>query len=572
MYTVHRHVRILISLLKEYKVKHLVLSPGYRNVPFVHSVEDDPDFICYSVVDERSAAFFALGIAKETGEPVAISCTSSTACSNYLPAVKQAYEEGIPLIVLTADRNPYYREQMENQMIMQPGMYGKYCRKAVDLPTVKNDTDAAYCERLVNEALLELDHNGRGPVQINFCMWTGFFDYPEETLPKCRVITRVTQDDTTGWGKYAKQLRESDKVMLLFGEGSGYSQEYIDKISSFFARYNCFISVEHMSNIHCDGALRTFMITESISDYELTQIMPDIIITFGANFASDIKNTLRRFRNKFRHWRVSPAGDVVDMFMNLDTIFQCSDEEFFDHMLALADDKCHNSMNFYNMWKNKIDVVQFPDLKFSNFYAIGRLAKAIPENSILHLSILNSIRLTQFFDIKPSVTVYANLGAYGIDGSMSTFLAQARNTGQPAYLIVGDLSFLYDMNSMMIDKITDNVKIMVVNNHGGGEFHYTYHTAHLKDIDRHVAAGHNKSIKSYANAIGIDYISAKNREELETAIEKFTVNDKPVILEVFTNIEDDAGTLTEFKRINKHVPEPTFSQKVKRKIKKILKK
>ena len=146
MYNILKNVQIIISLLKSYNIRHLVISPGSRNVPFVHSVENDPFFKCYSIVDERGAGYFALGLAKELNEPVLISCTSSTASSNYLPAIRQAYLEGVQIIALTADRNPIFRGQMENQMIEQQDMYRTYCKKSVDLPTVTDDMNFKYCE------------------------------------------------------------------------------------------------------------------------------------------------------------------------------------------------------------------------------------------------------------------------------------------------------------------------------------------------------------------------------------------------------------------------------------------
>ncbi|WP_418223331.1 2-succinyl-5-enolpyruvyl-6-hydroxy-3-cyclohexene-1-carboxylic-acid synthase [Clostridium isatidis] len=572
MYTVIKNVQIVISLLKEYGIKNIVLSPGSRNVPFVHSVENDPYFKCYSVVDERSAAYFALGMAEELNEPVLISCTSSTASSNYFPAIKEAYERGIQLIALTADRDPYYREQMENQMIIQPNMYGKYCKKAVDLPTVNNKKDAEYCERLINEALLELDHRGKGPVQINFPAFTNFSDFSVTVLPKCRVINRIEENSPEIlWKRKIDELRKYKKIMFLFGEGDGYSENYIKLLNRVFEKYNCMISVEHMSNIHCNGALRTFMVTESISEEEVLEILPDVVITFGANYASDFKNKLRDNHSRIRHWRVSQQGNVVDTFMALDTIFECTDEMFFEKLIQYSDINMKNDFSYYNLWKNKIQNIKFPDLRFTNFYAIGELAKRIPYNSILHLSILNSIRLMQFFDLDESIKVYANLGAYGIDGCLSTFLGQSKDKDKLAFLVIGDLSFFYDINGTLINEISSNVRILIINNHSGSEFHYVYHDYGFKDLKKHISAGHNSDANMWFKDLPFKYLSASNREELSDSLDEFIVDqsDKPIVLEVFTDPDMDADIITKFYRMNKNYSNTIL---IKKCIKSIIKK
>ena len=170
MYTSLKNYQIIISLLKQNNIRHLVLSAGTRNIPFVQSVENDPYFKCYSVVDERSAAYMALGMSLRLNEPVVISCTSSTATCNYFPAMAEAYHQGGQLIVLTSDRNPALLDQREDQMINQVNMYGTFVKKAVNLPIINTEEDFWHCQRLVNEAILATYHHGKGPVQINIPM------------------------------------------------------------------------------------------------------------------------------------------------------------------------------------------------------------------------------------------------------------------------------------------------------------------------------------------------------------------------------------------------------------------
>lgn len=567
MYNILKNVQIIISLLKSYNIRHLVLSPGSRNVPFVHSVENDPFFKCYSIVDERGAGYFALGLAKELNEPVLISCTSSTASSNYLPAIRQAYLEGVQIIALTADRNPIFRGQMENQMIEQQDMYRTYCKKSVDLPTVTDDMNFKYCERLVNEALLELNHHGKGPVQINFPAFYGFKDFTVKELPKCRKIERYEMKDSDEkWKEAVLKLERSKRILLIYGESHGYTEEDKKLLKLFFEKFDCVVSVEHMTNINTEETLRTYPFTESASGDDLTDVMPDIVITLQGNFTSCIKEKLRDRNHNFSHWRVDKRGEIIDTFNSLESVFECADGEFFKRILKLADKNKHNSRNYYNIWKNKLENIEFPDLGFTNFSAIKTICSAIPEYSLLHLSILNSIRMSNFFDLAEGVKVYANVGAYGIDGSFSTFIGQVENKNTKSFLIIGDLSFLYDANALKIPKIGSNIRIAVINNYGGGEFYNSYMDSPIEDISLHIAAGHKSEISALLDTNIFEYHSIRNQNELNDIIPKFVSDnlEKPMIIEIFTNISNDANTLNKFYKMNWNCKKSTmYKNKIK---------
>ena len=216
MYTELKTYQYIIALLKKYGVKHCVLSAGSRNVPFVHSVEKDPYFKCYSVVDERSAGYYALGLAQELNEPVVISCTSSTATCNYWPAVAEAYYQGVPLIVLTSDRNPSMLGQWEDQMIDQVGMYDRHVKKSVNLPIINDEDDEYYCERLINEALLELDHNTTGPVHINIPMKSYNNSFNVKKLPEVKKISRISVEQENEWKRLAKELTSYKRILVVW--------------------------------------------------------------------------------------------------------------------------------------------------------------------------------------------------------------------------------------------------------------------------------------------------------------------------------------------------------------------
>lgn len=554
MHSAIKSVQVLISLLKEYEINNLVLSAGARNVPFVHSVETDNDFHCYSVVDERSAAFFAMGIAQKTNKPVAISCTSATACCNYLSAITEAYYHKVPILIITSDRDPYYLDQMETLMIKQPGMYRDVSKTYVQLPIVRNDEDLWYCKRLVCEAILELNHHGSGPVQINIPITSGSSKFTEEKLPQITPIRRydiLTSD--AEWKAISEEL-SGKRVLVIAGQNDTVSVELKSAIDDFGNKFNCVVSVEHTSNLNVNHSVHTYPVCELLNQEEFNQrYAPDIVISFGGNIASSkTKSLLRGNYSKQKHWLISDDGKVMDTYKCQTKVFECKPEFFFEKIAHVTDND-NAVTEYFDLWNNKKNSIIFPSsLPFSNVTAIGSLVKTIPEGSILHTSILNSTRISQYYDFtNDNITTYCNLAAYGIDGCMSTFMGQATIHNGMAYLIIGDLSFFYDMNSIWIRHIGNNVRIFLINNEGGAEFHLAFGKELIPEINLHTSAEHHCKARAWVESNNFKYISATNEQELIEGLKEFNnVSDRPIVFEVFTDKEIDAQTVKEFYSVN----------------------
>lgn len=546
MYTNVRNVQILISLLKQFGIKHFVNSPGTRNTPLVHSIENDPFFICYSIVDERSAAYFALGIAEALNVPVCVTCTAATATCNYMPAIKEASERNIQLIALTADRELYPMFHMQDQSIDQIDMYRGYTKYSVDIPEVKNLEDEWFANRSINEALLELNHNGSGPIQINYRV-PSWGDFSVTELKKERKIDRLSKN--IDWN-YIRDILKSKKKILLY-IGSNYSEEYKNQLNSqvkdFFEKYNATVFVDHFSNIVLEDSLNSPTIAESLTRTEIDNLIPDLIITFGDIFYSPMKFIFDGRNQNFEHWHISNDAMVNDGFKNLTKIFECSAIEFLESVNKI-DRK--NDKIYYMKWKERFDKLKYPDLTFTNFSVIRDVVTKIPSNSIVHMSVLNSIRLSNYFPMQENVSCFANIGADGIDGALSTFLGQARKTNKLAFLIVGDLSYLYDLNASINIK-DNNIRILVVNNYAGAEFHKNFGLTMIPTLNLHIAAGHHTKISQCRNITDAEYLSASNQDELNSALEIFMKqSDKPIILETFSDADKDAKTLKEYWTIN----------------------
>lgn len=551
-YSELKNVQVIVSLLKQYGIDHIVLSPGGRNVPLVHSVENDPFFTCYSITDERSAGFFAIGLIQKLEKPVAICCTSGTAVCNYASSVNEAYYQKLPLVVLTADRNGYYLNQLEDQMIPQPNQFAGVVKKAVNLPIAETESDVWYCEREVNSALLEMEHRGRGPVHINFAVESIYAKYNLPDLPIARKIDRLTKNDPKAmWNEKVEKLKSAKRIAIIYGQRNRHTDSEQKKVEAFFEKFNCVFWTDHLSNYHGAGAVRTFVVSNAMEIENLNELLPDIVISMNGNFISNIRKWFKTTTGKFEHWLVSEEGQVADPFKNLSTVFECSCNEFLDYFVTNCGDSANDKI-FYNQWLNATSI-DVPDFEFCNLYALQKILPEIPPKSVLHIANSNVVRVSQLFSVNPEVEVYCNRGTNGIDGSMSAFVGNATVNDGLSYLLIGDLSFFYDMNALWNRYVGNNIRILLINNGGGGLFHISLGMDRIPTIDMHTAAGHDASAKGWAESRGFLYLTASNKEEFDCNVNQFMTqqSNQPILFEVFTDMENDKDILKKLYHANK---------------------
>ena len=556
MYSNVKSVQLLVSALKEKGVKNIVISAGTSHDAIIRSIEEDGYFKTFNIVDERSASFFALGIIQETSKPVAIICTSGTATSNYMSGVTEAYKRKLPLIVITADKNPYYLNQLEEQMIDQVGLFDTNTKYNNTLPIVRDKKDEWYCQRIINEALLELDHHGKGPVHINIPIEEGMFaidsTFTTETLPKFNLIERIDESTQEREWKKKFELLKGKKVLIIFGQEDYYANKKRESlISSIFDKYNCVFAVDKLSNLHCRGTLEVTRATKQMADKGTTNnVIPDVVINLGGNNTLDIKFAARNNPTTKEAWLVSEEGIVQDFYRKLSTIFECSIDKFLEEMNKYEVEK---SNSYYNDWVAEDEKYkEQPELEYSNLYVVKELMKNIPKESNLNLANSTTIRIAEYFDLDSSIPVYCNRGVNGIDGSMSTFIGQSAISDKLNFLIIGDLSFFYDMNALWNRYIGKNVRIMLSNNSGASLFHFNQGLEKFPTLNENVAADHNGIAKGWVESRGFKYLSASNKKEFDEALKQFVSEDseKPIFLEVFTKKEDDAKIQHEFYDFN----------------------
>ena len=551
MYSNIPGIEILVSLLKQYNIKHLVISPGTRNTPLVHSVECDEFFKCYSVVDERSAAFFALGLSEALKEPVCVSCTAATATCNYMPAIKEAFERNIQLIALTADQDTYSKFNMGDQNINQTDMFNRYVKYAVDVPKIENDNDYWYFNRCVNEAFTKVLYDEeKGPIQINFRMNYGLEElsyFPEKDLPTTRYINTLEND--IDWKEVSNSLKNK-KILVFCGAESNNSNFIKEQLLEFKSKTNTVILADHFSNALDEEIINPSIIGETYHNKNWNKLKPDLIILTGTVIYTPIKGNKNLFKTNVETWQISEDGRLNDGFRNVKRIYKTTMLDFFKNINDNIDSKENFSNEFYNNWKEIINLVKFPKLEFTHFNAIKKFVEVMPENSIIHMSVLDAIRISNYFKLPFTTQCFANIGADGIDGALSTFLGQASLSENLAFLLIGDLSFMYDMN-VLCNNIPKNVRILVINNYAGAEFHKNFGLERIPTLNKHIAAGHKSTMKTVTSISDFIYLSASNDEELENNLVQFVKeSDKPIVLEVFTNADTDAKKLKEFWKMN----------------------
>lgn len=537
MITILENARIVISLLKAHNIHYVVASPGGSNIPIVEAVQQDPFFKVYSVVDERSAMYFAIGLYLQTGEIIATSCTSAQATRNYIPGLTEAFYKHVPILAITMSKHPVYVRQDYMQCPIQTSLPVDAVKKSYSLPYIHDDNDRTICVRTVNEAILELTHHGNGPVQLNIeelDSETWKFSYTEN-IPNVRVINRYE------YGIDWPVSLTGKKVMLLMGEHRPYSKEESESIDSFCEVFNVFVYADSIANYHGKFALQPYIISMNCSQKAFNEILkPDIVISIGGILGEYgiFGKLFNAPAGSFEHWRVAEDGNVVDTFKKLTKIFECSTKYFIERM---SNGKKKSEHTYYNLWKSYYDNINLNvEMPLSNLYIAQQLHNDIPEGSSLSFAIHGSLRSWLNFPTKANINCSSPVAAFGIDGGMSMFFGESVETHALSFFITGDLAYLYDMNSMSIRQLKNNVRIILINNNGGMEFKFT-DMVNKFDVGEFVAAdNHFKNAKGWSETNYFEYVPIKTKEEfLDNKHKLLEPSAKPIIFEVFTTSDKE---------------------------------
>ena len=528
--------------MKKHDIHKLVLSSGARNIPFVSSVENDEWFECFSVVDERNAAFFGMGLAQQSDEPVVIACTSGTAVSNYVTGITEAFYSRVQLIAITFDRSPYVLNQLETQKIDQMSIFDSITKANIELPVIKDEEDIWYCERILNEAFIALRQHGTGPIHINVPLVGSTNDLWEKQGQDEDTIKYIDyySYETNNWSEAIKEL-SGKKVLFILGQNTDLNDCEKERLNRFIYKLNAVVLSDNLTNFCSNNSVNPEKTIKALGSDSIKEYLPDVVITYGANFQERIKDLFKANERKFEHWSITEDGKVKDCFRSQTKLFECTLNYFIQQ---LSDEVIGSDDEYLKSWKKLDEHLTIRNLPFSNFSVVRDFSHVIPQGSILHLSILNATRLMQFYDLDKSIRVYSNANSFGIDGCLPTFLGQAYASDNLAFIIIGDLSFFYAMNAMGIKHIKNNVRVLLINNGGGAEFHIVPSHNELKTIDLHIGAAHNQTAKGWVESLGFEYISAQDEQAFKEKLEYFVSdNQKNIVFEVFTDMEKDGQTV-----------------------------
>ena len=548
MYTDKKNILQLAALLEAYGITKVVLCPGSRNVPIAHTLSNHPAFTCYAMTDERSAGYFALGLALNSGKPVAVCCTSGTALLNLHPAVAEAFYQKVPLIVISADRPAAWIGQMDGQTLPQPDVFRTLVKKSVNLPEIHTDEDEWFCNRLINEALLETNHHGKGPVHINVPVSEPLFGFTTAALPGVRVITRYQglniydrdyNDLIDRMNKYRKRMIVVGQMNLIYL----FEKRYTKLLYKHFAWLT-----EHIGNQTVPGIpVKNFdTALYAMPEEQMNRMAPDLLITYGGHIVSKrLKKFLRQHPPK-EHWHVSPDGEVTDLYCSLTTVIEMDPFEFLEKIAGLLE---NHTPEYPRIWEDYCKADTEPEFAYSEMAAVGALIKSLPEKSVLHLANSSVVRYAQLYAISPTIEVCCNRGTSGIEGSLSTAVGYAATSDKLNFAAIGDLSFFYDMNALWNVNVGSNLRILLLNN-GGGEIFHTLPGLEMSEVShKFITAVHKTSAKGWAEERGFLYLRAENDGQLAETMQTFTCPEtveRPILLEVFTDKDEDIRMLKNY--------------------------
>lgn len=526
----------LIQLCLDKGIDHIVISPGSRNAPLTIGFGENPKIKCFSIVDERSAAFFALGMAQQLKKPVAIVCTSGSALLNYYPAIAEAFYSDIPLVVLSADRPSNFIDIGDGQTIRQENvfknhvLYSANCKEGTGFQ-VFNETE-------INIALntaFELN----GPVHINIPFSEPLYKttdqqlvWPQNVLP--RTLRGTLEKD---FSLFLEMWNASPRKMILVGTlfPNTVEHRFVEKLAQ---DKSVLVLTETTSNLHHPNFINAIdQLIAPLTDGDFQMLQPELLLTFGGMVVSKkIKAFLRNFSPK-AHWHVGPKT-AYDTFFALTHHFKMDINDFFIEFLPKTNESDSDYQNHWlqvrnqRLQRHRVYAEQIP---YSDFMAYGEVFSQLPKNIQLQLSNSATVRYSQLFDIPYSVEVFCNRGTSGIDGSTSTAVGAAYVSGLPTVFLTGDLSFFYDSNGLWNNYIPKDFKIIVVNNRGGGIFRILPGDKNSELFSTYFETKHNLSAKQLSEMYGFHYSKISEAKDLKERIAHFfNQNEGPSLLEIFT--------------------------------------
>ena len=541
----------VIKACEAKNIRHIVISPGSRNAPLTIGFSNNPFFTCYSIVDERCAAFFALGIAQQLGVPVAVVCTSGSALLNYYPAVSEAFYSNIPLVIISADRPLDKIDIGDGQTIRQQNVFFNHCGYNANLSN-KNYGEKSNIYEL--NAALNACIETKLPVHINVPFEEPLYltteeDFSFENIP---LETKEVLFDTQKQAEFIQNWNISNKKMVLVGVLSPNSLE--EKFITYLAQDpSVLVLTETTSNLHHPqfipyiDKLLTFC---DASETLKTELQPDFLLTFGGLVVSKkIKEFLRKYQPNF-HYHIDLYKGYNSYFC-LTHHFEMPVNSFFEKTLSHLNTVCSDYQKHWLEISEQIHqkhLTYIQNIPFSDLKVYKKIFECIPEKYVVQLSNSSTVRYAQLFKLNSTWDIFCNRGTSGIDGSVSTAIGASVASTKKTVLVTGDLSFFYDSNGLWNRYTPKDFRIILVNNQGGGIFRILPGDKSDKHFETYFETPHQLTAEHLCKMFQWEYCSAGDFSELNNKLETF-FNESPFpkLLEIYTpRAENDKVLLNYF--------------------------
>lgn len=526
-------------------VRKVVIAPGSRNAPLIFAFTAQPNMQCLSITDERSAGYFAIGLSQQSGEAVALVCTSGTAVLNFAPAIAEAYYQNIPLLVFTADRPAELIDQADGQTLRQSNIFGNYIKASFDLPmeTVVAE-DLYYSDRQVSQAIEMACSYPQGPVQINVPLREPIYTALPDKHSQPKIIT--TANSCVQLSKESLQklqniwLQHKRKLIVI---GVFPKNKALNDLAIRLAQEpDVVVIAENLSNVSGPNIITQLEpLFSRINGESDSKFKPDLLITIGHSVICKQLKIYLRSHQPSEQWQIESSMPYVDTYKSLTTVIPANATDVLTEMPLNKTESV-----FANTYQAEIKTItqlhnEFANNKpLSDMTITAELLQQLPSGTALHLANSTSVRWTQLFPARTDLTYICNRGTSGIDGSLSTAAGYAFASGEPTVFLTGDLSFIYDSNGLWNNYIGENLKIIVMNNNGGNIFRFIGDKELMAKSLEFFTTPHHVNIKALVEAYGLHYQTCNRTEDLKTSIEKLLKSDKATVLEIFT--ESDLNT------------------------------
>ena len=542
--------QLIVHACETHKIETVIVSPGSRNAPLIIGFHNNPKIEALSIVDERSAAFFALGIAQQTQKPVALVCTSGSALLNYYPAIAEAYFSNIPLIVLSADRPKHLLNIGDGQTINQKNVFKNHILMSANLEEGKSLQNFNIVNKTIKKAI---DKNG--PVHINIPFNEPLYETTSKAikfteLEKVVKISLLDEEplDVDELDVFAKRWNASKKKMVLIGVN--FPSEMIQtQINHLLEDDSVLVLTETTSNIYHTKIINGIdKLIATLTKKEKEELRPDILLTFGGMVISKkIKQYLREFKPK-DHWHVDKKT-TLNTYHCLSHHFKVSAELFFSQFFFLSKvNKSTYQSKFLHVKKNiEIEHNEFLEkIEFSDLKVYDNIIKSIPKNYNLQLANSSVVRYSQLFNLDNTLNVFCNRGTSGIDGSTSTAVGFAHSSNRKTLFITGDISFYYDSNAFFNKYLKKDFRVIIINNSGGGIFRFIPGPQTTNALE-YFETTHDLNAKNICQMHGLTYLSVDDLDDLSKKLDKFyNKSTKAKVLEIFTPKDINDKILKEY--------------------------